>query len=70
MSESEAERLARLETRADQQEKLHDEMSALVRELKTALDKLSGGKAVFAGMLLAASTLGGLIVKFLTLGGK
>ena len=66
MSESEVERLARLETRMDQ----CMELAAMVAELKSTLDQMRGGtKAVYALFALAGA-LGGLIAKLVPWGAR
>jgi len=66
MSESEVERLARLEARMDQ----CMELAAVVSELKSALDQFKGGyKAAYALMALAGA-VGGAVMKFIPWGAK
>lgn len=66
MSESEAERLARLETRMNQCEELQE----VVRSLKETLDMMRGGYKAAYIIMAACGALGGMVAKMLPFGAK
>lgn len=66
MSESEVERLARLEARMDQ----CMELAVVVSELKSTLDQLRGGYKFAYAMFAIAGAVGGFVMKFIPWGAK
>ena len=66
MSESEVERLARLEARMDQ----CMELAIVVSELKSALDQFKGGYRAAYALMALAGVVGGFIAKFVPWGTK
>ena len=66
LSESEVERLARLEARMDQ----CMELAIVVSELKSALDQFKGGYRAAYALMALAGVVGGFIAKFMPWGAK
>lgn len=66
MSESEVERLARLETRMDR----CDELAAAVIELRSALDMMRGAGKLAYVIMAACGAIGGIIAKLVPWGAR
>lgn len=65
MSETEGERLARVEVQLEQLREQVRELGDTVKELRSALDKIKGGSLVIYALMAASATVGGLVVRLL-----